>query len=104
SSCKHPELALKLLEYLCADEVVTQWCRIGRLPALKTSPEQEDMLPEITRQSLQALQKASSLQPYYDQYLSPRLAVEHKNTTQHLFSGTMTPEQAAQKMGGGGGH
>jgi hypothetical protein len=44
------------------------------------------------------LKAASSLQPYYDQYLTPRLAVEHKNTTQNLFAGVMTPEQAAAKM------
>ena len=75
-----------------------QWCSIGRLPALKTTPEQEKELPQITRQALQALREAASLQPYYDQYLSPRLAVEHKKTTQHLFSGTMTPQQAATSM------
>ena len=98
ASCKHPELACKLLEYLTSDEVVMQWCSIGRLPALKTTPEQEKELPQITRQALQALREAASLQPYYDQYLSPRLAVEHKKTTQHLFSGTMTPQQAATSM------
>ena len=98
ASCKHPELASKLLEYLTSEQVVTQWCQIGRLPALHSSPEQEEKLPNVTRLALRKLREAESLQPYYDQYLKPRLAVEHKKTTQHLFSGTMTPQQAAQKM------
>ena len=98
ASCKYPELACKLLEYLTSEQVVNEWCGIGRLPAMLTTPEQEKQLPPITREALKALRQAASLQPYYDQYLSPRLAVEHKKTTQHLFSGTMTPRQAAEQM------
>ena len=45
-----------------------------------------------------ALAGASSLQPYYDQYLTPRLAVVHKNSTQNLFAGTMSAAEAAQAM------
>ncbi len=98
SSCKHPELAIELLRYLTDDQVVTEWCEGGRIPALVTTPEQEAKLPGPTRQAYVMLKAASSLQPYYDQYLTPRLAVEHKNTTQNMFAGVMTPEQAAAKM------
>ena len=98
ANCQHPELAIELLRALSSQEVVAEWCEIGRIPALKTTPDQEAKLPVPTRQALQALRASSSLQPYYDQYLSPRLAVEHKNTTQNLFAGVMTPQQAAAKM------
>ena len=96
--CKAPKKAIELLKYLTADEVVGEWCEIGRIPALKTTPQQEERLPAPTRDALAALRASTSMQPYYDQYLTPRLAVEHKNTTQNIFAGTMTPEEAAQKM------
>jgi raffinose/stachyose/melibiose transport system substrate-binding protein len=98
STCQEPALACELLRFLTDDQVVSEWCRIGRLPAMRTTPEQEAQLPEATREALALLRSAASLQPYYDQYLSPRLAVEHKKTTHNLFAGTMTPQQAAEKM------
>lgn len=98
STCKHPEMAVKLLQYLTDKQVVTEWCSIGRLPAVKTSPEQEEKLPAISREALKNLQNAASLQPYYDQFLSSRLAVEHKKTTQNIFSGTMSAKEAAEQM------
>ncbi len=96
--CKVPKKAIELLKYLTADEVVGEWCEIGRIPALKTTPQQEERLPGPTRDALAALRSSTSMQPYYDQYLTPRLAVEHKNTTQNIFAGTMTPEEAAKQM------
>lgn len=98
ASCRQPELAAKLLQALTDDDVVAEWCRIGRIPAVQTTPEQEALLPAATRQALHLLQQSTSLQPYYDQYLPPRLAVEHKKTTQNLFAGTMTPLAAAERM------
>lgn len=100
AGCKYPEKAVALLKHLTASQVVEDWCAIGRIPALKTTAEQEAKLPAPTRLAVNALRDAKSLQPYYDQYLAPRLAVEHKNTTQNLFAGTMTPEEAANKMAG----
>lgn len=96
--CKHPDEAVELLRFLTSEEVVSEWCKIGRIPALKTTSEQEAYLPAPTRAAVEALRKSASLQPYYDQYLAPRKAVEHKNTTQAIFAGTMTPEEAARKM------
>ena len=98
SSCKHPELATELLRYLTAAEVVDGWCEIGRIPALKTSEKQAFKLPEPTRQAQALLSKAAYLQPYYDQYLRPRLAEEHKKTTQGIFADTLTPQAAADRM------
>lgn len=98
SSCRYPKEATALLRYLTDEQVVDAWCRIGRIPALKTTAAQEEALPGPTRQALKMLAGASSLQPYYDQYLTPRLAVVHKNSTQNLFAGTMSAAEAAQAM------
>ncbi len=98
SSCAEPELAVEFLRYLTDETVVDAWCGIGRIPALKTTAEQVQKQPLPTQKALAMLQKASSLQPYYDQFLRPRKAVQHKKTTQNLFTGTMTPKQAAAAM------
>ena len=98
SACKEPQLAVELLEALTDAQVVNDWCKIGRIPAVKPTAEQKDLLPAPTRLALELLDKADTLQPYYDQFLPARLGVEHSNTTQNLFAGTMTPEDAAKKM------
>ena len=98
SACKEPQLAVELLEALTDAQVVGDWCKIGRIPAVKTTVEQNALLPAPTRLALELLDKADTLQPYYDQFLPARLGVEHSNTTQNLFAGTMTPEDAAKKM------
>lgn len=98
SACKEPQLAVELLEALTDGQVVADWCKIGRIPAVKTTAEQKELLPAPTRLALELLDKADTLQPYYDQFLPARLGVEHSNTTQNLFAGTMTAEEAAKKM------
>jgi len=98
TTCEHPDLAVDLLRYLTAPEVVDGWCDIGRIPALKITPEQIAKLPKPTRQAYSLLILSASLQPYYDQYLPPRLGEEHTNTTQGIFSGTLAPEEAAARM------
>ena len=98
SACKEPKLAVELLEALTDAQVVADWCKIGRIPAVKPTAEQKELLPAPTRLALELLDKADTLQPYYDQFLPARLGVEHSNTTQNLFAGTMTPEDAAKKM------
>jgi raffinose/stachyose/melibiose transport system substrate-binding protein len=98
ANCQHPDLAIDLLRYLTAPEVVSGWCEIGRIPALKTSDEQIAKLPKPTQAAHALLVKAARLQPYYDQYLSPRLGEEHKKTTQGILTGTLSPEEAAARM------
>lgn len=98
ATCRHPELATDLLRQLTAPEVVGEWCAAGRIPALKATAEQLEALPRPTRDAYDILGKAALLQPYYDQYLPPRLAETHKKTTQEIFAGTLTPEDAARNM------
>lgn len=98
STCEHPDLAIDLLRYLTAPEVVDGWCDIGRIPALKITDEQVAKLPKPTREAHTLLVQAAGLQPYYDQYLPPRLGEEHTNTTQGIFAGSLTPQEAADRM------
>ena len=98
SACKEPQLAVELLDALSDAQVVNDWCKIGRIPAVKTTAEQNELLPAPTRLALELLDKSDTIQPYYDQYLPARLGVEHANTTQNLFAGTMTAAEAAKKM------
>ena len=89
---------MALLRELTSEAVGEEWCRIGRIPALRVSDEILSVLPAPTREALAVLRRATVLQPYYDQYLPPRLAEMHKTTTQEIFAGTMTPAQAAEQM------
>lgn len=98
TACKHPREAVELVRFLTAEEVGEAWCRIGRIPAVRVSERAQAALPAPTRAALGLLKAAKSLQPYYDQYLPPRLAEEHKKTTQGLFARTLTPRQAADRM------
>jgi raffinose/stachyose/melibiose transport system substrate-binding protein len=97
-SCKRPEKAVELLRFLTAPEMAEAWCRIGRIPALAVKDDALAQLPVPTRETLALLRAAKSIQPYYDQYLPPRLAEEHKKTTQALLAGTMKPQEAAERM------
>jgi raffinose/stachyose/melibiose transport system substrate-binding protein len=98
ADCPTPDLAVDLLRELTSAKVAREWCDIGRIPALTVDAETEALLPAPTREALAHLKAAPALQPYYDQYLPPRLATEHKNTTQKLFAKTMTPQEAAESM------
>ena len=98
ASCSRPDLAVALLRSLTSETVARAWCGIGRIPAIKVDEESEGLLPAPTRSAFALLKAAPALQPYYDQYLAPRLAVEHKNTTQKLFAGTLTAAEAATRM------
>ena len=98
ANCTHPDLAIELLRYLTAEEVAAEWCTIGRIPALRMDEAQLAKLPAPTRAAQALLAKAARLQPYYDQYLPPRLGEEHKKTTQGIFAGTVTPQEAADRM------
>jgi raffinose/stachyose/melibiose transport system substrate-binding protein len=98
SACKHREKAIELVRFLTSAEAAEAWCGTGRIPALRVSEEALKQLPGPAQAALELLQGAKSLQPYYDQYLSPPLAKEHKETTHGLFAGTVTPAEAARRM------
>ena len=97
-ACRHPDEAVELLRFLTDDEIARAWCGIGRIPSLQVGEDALAQLPVPTRAALSHLESATMLQPYYDQYLPPRLAEMHKKTTQELFAGTMSPAEAATRM------
>jgi raffinose/stachyose/melibiose transport system substrate-binding protein len=68
----------------------------GLLPALVGMDEY--ITDPIVQTESQALSAASSMQLYYDQFLTPELALVHTQSTQDLFGLLITPEEAAAQM------
>ena len=97
-TCKFPGRALRLLRVLTDDTVAREWCKVGRIPALKVDKGTLATLPAPTQAALGLLNRARTSQQYYDVYLDPRLAEEHKKTTQGLFARSLTPGEAADRM------
>jgi len=98
ATCRRPDLAIDLLRSLTAPDTVKDWITsANRLPAGGGDAELA-ALPAPAKRALDLLRAASRIQLYYDQYLPPPVAQAHKETTQALFAGTMTPDDAAKKM------
>ena len=96
SRCAHPEKAVELLRFLTSPEIGRAWVGIGRMTAILSA--EDSGLPAPTQEAANLLRAAKSVQLYYDQYLPPPLATMHKETTQAIFTGNLTPPAAAQKM------
>lgn len=95
SKTKNKKEALELLRYLTDKETgqvyADKWMGI---PAPKGVEIKDPFLKRIA----DLIANAKYLQMYYDQFLPPELAEVHKDTTQALFSKTMTPQAAAETM------
>jgi raffinose/stachyose/melibiose transport system substrate-binding protein len=94
ASSKNLPMAKKLATSLATDEI--QQVIIGN-GVLAAKPGL-NITDNHVRTALDQLAKATYLQNYVDQTLSPEMAEVHKSTTQALFGKTMTPLQAAQEM------
>ena len=66
----------------------------GWLPAVIGTPIDDPMTADL----MAYLENAGYMQLYYDQFLPPELGELHKDTTQAIFGGTMTPLEAARAM------
>ena len=66
----------------------------GRIPPIKGVTVSDPRLQEV----LAAVEKAPSVQLWYDQYLSPEMAQLHKDTSQALFGLQKTPEEVNKEM------
>jgi len=97
TACTHKDLAVALLKELTSEATAREWVATGRLCALTYDFSEAD-IPAPARKVLALLRQAQDIQLYYDQYLPPRLAEMHKDTTHALFAGTMTPQEAAAEM------
>ena len=89
--------AVALAVELVSDPTLKAWAATGRIPALARQSA-EPLLPDQTLPPARILFDADAIQLYYDQYLSPPLAAVHKETTQDIFLGKLTPEAAAARM------
>jgi len=94
STCKTPDEAFALLQYMIDDTSVELRGKAGRVPPVKGFQPDSPVLQQI----LQLVQQAPNVQLWYDQYLPPSVAEVHKDTSQALFALSMTPEEAAKTL------
>ena len=94
ATSKNPDKAFALLTYLIDDEGVQDTINDGRIPPVKNATLSDPLLTELFAQ----VQAAPDMQLWYDQSLSAEVADVHKITSQEIFGGTMTPEEAARQL------
>jgi raffinose/stachyose/melibiose transport system substrate-binding protein len=95
ANSRNKEMAAKLAIFLATDTTLQQAFLDNGILAAKPGLISKDV--HVT-EAMDQLAKASYLQNYIDQTLSPELAEIHKDTTQALYGKTMTPQQAADAM------
>ncbi len=96
SSRDSPDAAYELITYLFDDTSVAASVEQGRIPPIRGVG---DLLEDPLQQEVFGLvEGAGSIQLWYDQYLRPNLAEVHLDLVQELFAGTISPEEAAQRM------
>ena len=91
ANCPNKDAAFKVIQYLIDDTAVKARIEAGRIPPVKGIT-----LTDPNSKALNALiQKAGSVQLWWDQYLPSEFAQLHLNQVQSLFALSTTP----QKMG-----
>ena len=95
ASCKNKDIAAKLVGFLSTDEQYQRDLVAGGSLGPKLGLKADEPL---LSSAMDILGKATYLQNFVDQTLTPELAERHKDTVQALFGKTMTPMQAAQEM------
>jgi raffinose/stachyose/melibiose transport system substrate-binding protein len=93
-TCKDPAEAFKLIQYLIDDTSVAVRAKAGRVPPVKGFTTDDPVLQQV----IDMVAEAPHVQLWYDQQLPPALGEAHKDTSQALFSMSMTPEEAAQRF------
>ena len=94
ASSKNPDKAFELITHLIDDEAINDALNDGRIPPVKNVSLSDPILAELFAQ----VQSAPDMQLWYDQSLSPEVADVHKVTSQEIFGGTLTPQDAAQQL------
>lgn len=95
ASSKNKAMAAKLVGFLSTDEQFQKDLVAGGSLAAKIGIPSDQ--PLVTA-AMEQISKATYLQNFIDQTLSPELASVHKSTTQAILGLTMTPLQAAEEM------
>jgi len=89
--------AIDFVKYLSRPESQVQLAEIGvAIPVVKGG--EAGMTDPLMITLQQSLAKAQYFQLYYDQALPPAMGSVINDSTQGLFAGTLTPEQAAQAI------
>lgn len=94
AECKDIPGAFKAITYLIDDTAVAKRIEAGRIPPVKGVKVSDPLLQNV----LDSVEKAPSVQLWYDQYLSPELGQLHKDTSQAIFGLAKTPEQVNKEM------
>jgi raffinose/stachyose/melibiose transport system substrate-binding protein len=94
AKCAYPEMAFKYLETCLDEQGVAYRLSIGKIPPIKGVQVSDPNLQMV----LDIVNKAASVQLWYDQYMSSKMAEVHKDTCQALFGLTMTPEEVCKAM------
>lgn len=86
--------AFKAITYLIDDTSVQKRIEAGRVPPVKGVKVSDPLLQDV----LNAVEKAPSVQLWYDQYLPADVAQVHKDTSQAIFGLAKTPEEVNKEM------
>jgi raffinose/stachyose/melibiose transport system substrate-binding protein len=90
------EEAFKFAVGLSDDDTVEQFVEAGMIPPLKGI--EAKITDPLSKQIVEAANKASAVQLWYDQYLNPSVANAHLDGNQEVFGLTITPQEANKKM------
>jgi raffinose/stachyose/melibiose transport system substrate-binding protein len=94
TTCKKPDEAFKLVQYLIDDVSVEARGKSGRIPPVKGFKTEDPVLKQV----IALVERAPNVQLWYDQYLPPSVAEAHKDSSQSLFALSATPEEAAKQF------
>jgi raffinose/stachyose/melibiose transport system substrate-binding protein len=88
------EMAKELLYFLVNEEAAPDIVEIGRVPVYAGTPISDPLVQKVA----DAIANAPALAPWPDQMLPAEWTTEMLQSTQSLFGGDMTPQQAAEAM------
>lgn len=90
------EAAFECATKFSEDDQIDFMIESGKIPPIKGVDEK--LSDETSKTIMQAVNNASAVQLWYDQYLPPAVASVHLDTCQEIFGLTMTPEEAAKQF------
>ena len=96
SKCENKDLAIEFLKYMTDKESAQLLVQANAIPPFVGGSEL--LTNPLMIKLFETVQAANNVQLWYDQYLPPELAQVHLDTTQAIFGGTMTPQEAADRM------
>jgi len=98
STSRRTQTAFNLIEEFVSDLSAQAWAeKTGRIPALREQLVSH-LLDRKTMRAARTLYDAPDVQHYYDQYLPRALGEAVNDIITDIFTGTLTPEQAAARM------